>query len=74
MFKLDKMTKSELAASYWHLDNIVILRDNIFPEREEGREEGRKEGEYLALCRLAANLKQQQLSPEKIAKITGLSL
>ena len=28
--KLDRMTKDELNAYYRHLDNIVILRDNIF--------------------------------------------
>lgn len=38
--KLDSMTKDELAAYYRHLDNIVILRDNIYTEREE---EERKE-------------------------------
>lgn len=42
--KLDKMTKEELNAYYRHLDNIVILRDNIFTERAEGRMEGRIEG------------------------------
>lgn len=42
--KLDSMTKAELAAYYRHLDNIVILRDNIHTEREEGRAEGRAEG------------------------------
>lgn len=42
--KLDRMTKTELDAYYRHLDNIVILRDNIFTEREEGRAEGRVEG------------------------------
>ena len=35
--KPDSMTKDELAAYYRHLDNIVILRDNINTEREEGR-------------------------------------
>ncbi len=39
------MTKDELAAYYRHLDNIVILRDNINTEREEGRAEGLEEGE-----------------------------
>ena len=34
--KLDRMTKEELNAYYRHLDNIVILRDNIFTERAEG--------------------------------------
>ena len=41
--KLDSMTKDELAAYYRHLDNIVILRDNIYTEREEGRAEGEKQ-------------------------------
>lgn len=40
--KLDRMTKDELKAYYRHLDNIVILRDNIFTERAEGRIEGEK--------------------------------
>lgn len=42
--KLDSMTKDELSAYYRHLDNIVILRDNIYTERAEGRMEGRMEG------------------------------
>ncbi len=42
--KLDRMTKDELNAYYCHLDNIVILRDNIFTERAEGLAEGRAEG------------------------------
>jgi len=47
--KLDSMTKDELAAYYRHLDNIVILRDNIYTEREEGRAEGEKQKEKT-LC------------------------
>ena len=42
--KLDRLSKDELNAYYRHLDNVVILRDNIFTEREEGRAEGRAEG------------------------------
>ena len=46
--KLDRMTKDELHAYYRHLDNVVILRDNILSDREEGMwegiEKGRKEG------------------------------
>lgn len=42
--KLDRMTKDEQVAYYRHLDNIVILRDNIYTERTEGRAEGRAEG------------------------------
>ena len=41
---IDRMDKSERSAYYKHLDNIVILRDNIYTEREEGRLEGRAEG------------------------------
>lgn len=41
---IDRMNKMERNAYYKHLDNIVILRDNIYTEREEGRLEGRLEG------------------------------
>ncbi len=41
---INRMNKSERSAYYKHLDNIVILRDNIYTEREEGRLEGRAEG------------------------------
>lgn len=41
---IDRMNKMERNAYYKHLDNIVILRDNIYTEREEGRLEGRTEG------------------------------
>ena len=51
--KLDRMTKEELNAYYRHLDNIVILRDNIFTERAEGRAEGERE----ARIQIARNLK-----------------
>ena len=42
--KIDSMSKGEKDAYYRHLDNIVILRDNIFTERAEGRAEGIAEG------------------------------
>ena len=42
------MSKEELSAYYRHLDNTVILKDNIYTSRGEGllegREMGRKEG------------------------------
>ena len=38
--RLTKLSKDELKAYYRHLDNIVILRDNIYTGREEGRLEG----------------------------------
>ena len=88
--KLDKMSKDELKAYYRHLDNIVILRDNIHTERAEGLEEGRAEGleegraEGLeegrakgveeARKQSAVRMKAKGFSAEDIADITGLSL
>ena len=71
--KLDRMKKEELAAYYRHLDNIVILRDNIYTERAEGREEGRAEGREEERYSIARNLKQLGASEEVIIKATGLS-
>ena len=42
--KLASMSKAELAAYYKHLDNVVILRDNIITARGEGHLEGHAEG------------------------------
>ena len=39
--QLVRMSKAELNAYYHHLDNVVILRDNIVTARGEGRLEGR---------------------------------
>ena len=58
--KLDRMTKEELNAYYRHLDNIVILRDNIFTERAEGRAEGERE----ARIQIARNLKKAGIPVE----------
>lgn len=41
---LEHMTKAELEAYYRHLDNIVILQDNITTARGEGRLEGEIKG------------------------------
>ena len=87
--ELDRMSKSELAAYYKHLDNVVILRDNIITARgeghlegrEEGRAEGRAEGimegimEGIAKEKLenARKMKELNLPIETICQITGLS-
>ena len=42
--RIEHMSKSELAAYYHHLDNVVILRDNIITARGEGKIEGYAEG------------------------------
>jgi len=71
--KLDSMTKDELAAYYRHLDNIVILRDNINTEREEGRAEGRAERVREASLNNARNLKKLGVAVNVISQATGLS-
>jgi len=71
--KLDSMTKDELAAYYRHLDNIVILRDNINTEREEGRAEGLEEGERKKAIEVARYLKSSGTAMELIIGATGLS-
>ena len=38
------MSKDELSAYYRHLDNTVILKDNIYTSRGEGMLEGRAMG------------------------------
>ena len=80
--KLDRMTKEELNAYYRHLDNIVILRDNIFTERAEcraegraeGIAEGRAEGEREARIQIARNLKKAGIPVEVIVKSSGLTV
>lgn len=75
--KLDCMTKDELAAYYRHLDNVVILRSNIYTEREEGRLEGRLEG--LAEGMKNANrknalaMKRLGIDYAVISQVTGLT-
>ena len=83
--KLASMTKEELAAYYRHLDNIVILRDNIHTERaegraeglaegrEEGRAEGRAEGEQKKAIEVARFLKSSGSPIELIMGASGLS-
>ena len=79
--KLDSMTKDELAAYYRHLDNIVILRDNIYTEREEGRAEGIEEGLNKGLIKgreeekreNARNLKKLGIAIDVISQATRLS-
>ena len=68
--KLDRMTKTELDAYYRHLDNVVILRSNIYTEREEGRWEGREE-ERVANAR---KMKIKGLDNLLISDITGLTI
>ena len=80
--QLVRMSKAELNAYYHHLDNVVILRDNIVTARGEGRleghaeglEEGRAEGRAESKLEDAKNLKCLGVSIDIIAKATGLSV
>ena len=84
--QLDRMNQDELKAYYRHLDNIVILRDNIQTERaegraegreegrEEGRAEGREEGAREERLKNATAMKAAGIPIETIAQITGLAV
>jgi len=79
--QLARMTKEELASYYRHLDNVVILRDNITTARTEGREEGlaegrvegRVEGERQKALSAARKMKADGMSVDAIAKYLGLT-
>ena len=88
--RLAKMTKAELESYYKHLDNVVILRDNIetargegrmeglfegrMEGRMEGREEGRMEGRMEEKKANALSLKRNGIPVEVIAKSLGLTV
>ena len=71
------MNKEELAAYYRYIDNLVILRDNIYTARAEGRAEGleevRAEREKHKAIEVARFLQSSGSSVELIAGATGLS-
>ena len=71
--KLDRMSKDELKAYYRHLDNIVILRDNINTERAEGIAEGLEAGRQEERRQNAIRMKAKGFPAQDIADITGLS-
>ncbi|MCR5076416.1 MAG: PD-(D/E)XK nuclease family transposase, partial [Prevotella sp.] len=87
--KLDHMTREELANYYRHLDNVVILRDNIMTARGEGRIDGLAEGMAEGMAKgmvkgraegrteeritNARKMKALQVSTDIICKVTGLS-
>ena len=71
--KVEGMSKGEKDAYYRHLDNIVILRDNILTERAEGRAEGIQEGIIQEKLENARKMKALHLPIETICQITGMS-
>lgn len=70
--QIDRMTPAERNAYYRHLDNVVILKDNISTARGEGRMEGRAEGRTEALKETARKMKQSGMDVKLIMQFTGL--
>ena len=81
MLQIDKMSPAERAAYYHHLDNAVILKDNIDTARgegmieglEKGLEKGRAEGRAEEKKSVARNLKALGLDVHSISSASGLS-
>lgn len=79
--RLERMSKSELNAYYRHLDNVVVLRDNIVTARgegrlegfAEGRAEGRAEGEVSKSKEIAKRMKNKGMQIEEIMQWTQLT-
>ena len=83
--QLVRMSKAELNAYYHHLDNVVILRDNIVTARGEGHleghaeglEEGRAEGINIGAVQtktdIAKQMKRDGVPVPTIIKYTGLT-
>ncbi len=83
---IDRMNKTERTAYFRHIDNIVILRNNIYTEREEGRMEGRaegreegriegrEEGREEERLRNIRKMKELGIPMKTIAEISGLSV
>lgn len=78
--QIDRMTPAERNAYYRHLDNVVILKDNISTARGEGRLEGlaegraevRAEGRTEVLKETARKMKQSGMDVKLIMQFTGL--
>lgn len=75
--QLDRLNSNELKAYYRHLDNMVILRSNIYTEREEGRAEGiaegKAEGKAEEALLIAKKMKEKGLPTDTIVQCTNLS-
>ena len=69
--QLVRMSKAELNAYYHHLDNVVILRDNIVTAR--GRAEGINIGTEQTKTDIARQMKSDGISVSTIMKYTGLT-
>lgn len=79
--KTDRMSREEFNAYRRHIDNIVILQDNIFTEREEGHaegmmeglEKGREAGRAEERMEMAKKMKGKGIPTEVIRECSGLT-
>ncbi|MBQ0120996.1 MAG: Rpn family recombination-promoting nuclease/putative transposase [Bacteroidales bacterium] len=72
---LEHMTKTELEAYYRHLDNIVVLQDNITTARGEGRLEGFYEGREEGRAEGRAEGREEgRAEGEKLGKLKSAKL
>ena len=67
------MSKDEQAAYRRYLDDRVILADQIFTAKGEGRLEGREEGRAEERLKNARSLKANGIPMDVIAKSLGLT-
>lgn len=79
--KVETMSREDQDSYFHHLDDAVVLVDNIKTARNEGilegrtdgREEGREEGKFEERIKIAQNLKNLGIDIESIKKAPGLS-
>lgn len=71
--KIETMSREEQDSYFHHLDDAVVLVDNIKTARNEGILEGREEGKEEEKIKIAKNLKKMGLDIEPIKIATGLS-
>ena len=74
--QIDRMTPAERNAYYRHLDNVVILKDNIITAtgeaRLEARAEGRAEGIAFERLNIARKMRENGLDIDTIVQLTGI--
>ncbi|MDY4174314.1 MAG: hypothetical protein SOY07_03330, partial [Bacteroidales bacterium] len=75
--KLARMSKEELAAYYRHLDDVVVIRNNIYTARKEGcfdgHAKGLAEGRAEEKRNNARKMKELGIDANIISQVTGLS-
>ena len=79
---IDRMSHAEREAYYRHLDNVVILQDNISTARGEGKlegraeglEQGRAEGRAEGVASVARSMKAKGMDASTISELTGIDI